>query len=53
MGELENVVKQLKEELNSLKKEVESLKFLTKEMNSLKSDYKRDFEILTQELDGS
>ena len=45
------VVMQLKKELGSLKKEVEAMKlFLTKEMDSLKSDYKRDIEILRQDL---
>ena len=48
----DDVVLQLKTELDSLKKEVETLKsFLTKEMHILKSDYKRDIEILRQRLD--
>ena len=50
-GVSENVVKQLKVELDSLKKEVESLKSLKKEFELLKSDYKKDVEILTQDLD--
>ena len=50
-GVSEGVVKQLKEELDSLKKEVESLKSVKKEVESLKSEYKKDIEILTQDLD--
>ena len=51
-GDSEDVVMQLKAELDSLKKEVETLKlFLTKEVIILKSDYKRDIEILRQDLD--
>ena len=49
-GELENAVKQLKDELNLLKDEIESLKLLTREMNSIRLDYKKDIETLTQEL---
>ena len=49
-GELENVVKQLKDELDLVKEEIESLKLLTKEMNSIRLDYKKDIEILTSEL---
>ena len=46
------VVMQLKTELDSLKKEVETMKlFLTKEVIILKSNYKRDIEILRQDLD--
>ena len=49
-GDSEDVVMQLKTELDSLKKEVETMKlFLTKEVIILKSDYKRD--ILRQDLD--
>ena len=40
--ELENVVKQLKDELDLLKDEIESLKLLTREMNSVRLEYKRD-----------
>ena len=51
-GELENyVVKQLKDELDLLKDEIESLKLLTKEMNSIRLEYKKDIETLTQQLD--
>ena len=50
-GVSEGVVKQLKEELDSLKKEIESLKPLKKELELLKLDYKKDVEILTQDLD--
>ena len=50
-GVSEGVAKQLKEELDSLKKEIESLKPLKKELELLKSDYKKDVEILTQDLD--
>ena len=51
-GELENyVVKQLKDEIDSLKDEIESLKLLTKEMNSIRLEYKKDIETLTQQLD--
>ena len=50
-GISEGAVKQLKEELDSLKKEIESLKSLKKEVESLKTDYKRDVDILTQDLD--
>ena len=43
----------MKEELDSLlKKELESLKSLKKEMELLKSDYKKDVEVLTSDLDG-
>ena len=50
-GVSEGVVKQLREELDSLKKEVESLKSLKTEVESLKSECKKDIEILTQDLD--
>ena len=51
-GDSEDVVMQLKTELDSLKKEVETIKlFLTKEVIILKSEYKRDIEILRQDLD--
>ena len=50
-GVSDGVVKQLKDELDSLKKEIESLKPLKKELELLKSDYKKDVEILTQDLD--
>ena len=51
-GELENyVVKQLKDEMDLLKDEIESLKLLTKEMNSIRLEYKKDIETLTQQLD--
>ena len=50
--ELENcVVKQLKDEMDLLKDEIESLKLLTKEMNSIRLEYKKDIETLTQQLD--
>ena len=42
---------QLTEDLESLKKEVEFLRSLEKEMNTLKSDYKKHIEILTRDLD--
>ena len=46
IGDSEDVVIQLRKELDSLKKEVDTMKlFLTKEVASLKSDYKRDIEI--------
>ena len=52
IGDSEDVVIQLRKELDSLKKEVDTMKlFLTKEVASLKSDYKRDIEILRQDLD--
>ena len=48
----EDVVIQLRKELDSLKKKVDPVTlFLTKEVASLKSDYKRDTEILRQDLD--
>jgi len=50
-GVSEDVVKQLKEELDSLKKEVESLKSLKTELESLKLEYKKDIEILRKGLD--
>ena len=52
IGDSEDVVIQLiRKELNSLKKEVDTMKlFLTKEVASLKSDYKRDIEIVRQDL---
>ena len=51
-GELENcVLKQLKDEMDLLKDEIESLKLLTKEMNSIRLEYKKDIETLTQQLD--
>ena len=50
-GVSDAVVKQIKDELDSLKKEIESLKPLKKELELLKSDYKKDVEILTQDLD--
>ena len=40
-GVSEGAVKQLNEELDSLKKELESLKPLKKELELLKSDYKK------------
>ena len=49
-GVSEDVVKQLKDELDLLKKEVESLRFLAKEIDLLKSEYKKDIETLTQNL---
>ena len=46
IGDSEDVVIQLRKELDSLKKEVDTMKLLlTKEVASLKSDYKRDIEI--------
>ena len=46
IGDSEDVVIQLRKELNSPKKEVDTMElFLTKEVASLKSDYKRDIEI--------
>ena len=51
-GVSEGVVKQLREQLDSLKKEVESMKSLKAEVESLKVDYKKDIDILTQDLDG-
>ena len=50
-GELENVVQQLKDELDLLKEEIESWKLLTREMKSIRFEYKKDIETLTQELD--
>ena len=48
----EDVVIQLRKELDSLKKEIDTMKlFFTKEVASLKSDYKRDIDILRQDLD--
>ena len=44
-------MKQLKDELNLFKDEIESLKLLTREMNSIRLEYKKDIEILTEELD--
>ena len=49
-GELENVALQLKNELDLVKEEIESLKLLTKEMSSIRLDYKKDIETLTSEL---
>ena len=50
--DLDDVVKQFREELDSIKSKVEALKlFLTKEVNSLRSDYKKDIETLTQQLE--
>lgn len=50
--DLDDVVKQFREELDSIKNKVEALKlFLTKEVNSLRSDYKKDIETLTQQLE--
>ena len=51
MGVTEDVFKHFKEELESLKKEVELLKLLEKEVNELKLDYKKHIDILTQDLD--
>ena len=52
IGDSEDVVIQLRKELDSLKKEVDTMKLLlTKEVASLKSDYKRNTEILRQDLD--
>ena len=46
IGDSEDVVIQLRNELDSLKKEVDTMKLLlTKEVASLKSDYKGDIEI--------
>ena len=50
-GVTEDVVKQLKEELDSLKNEVESLKSLKTELESVKLEYKKDIEILRKGLD--
>ena len=44
-------MKQLKDEMDLLKDEIESLKLLTKEMNSIRLEYKKDIETLTQQLD--
>ena len=41
-GELESVMKQLKDELDLLKDEIESLKLLTREMNLIRFEYKKD-----------
>ena len=41
----------MKKELDSLKKELESLKSLKKEEELLKSDYPKDVDILTSDLD--
>ena len=50
--DLDDVVRQFQEELDSIKSKVETLKlFLTKEVNSLRSDYKKDIETLTQQLE--
>ena len=50
--DLDDVVKQFREELDSIKSKVEALKlFFTKEVNSLRSDYKKDIETLTQQLE--
>ena len=37
--------------MDLLKDEIESLKLLTKEMNSIRLEYKKDIETLTQQLD--
>ena len=50
-GVSEGAVKQLKKELDSHKKELESLKSLKKEVELLKSDYPKGVEILTSDLD--
>ena len=50
-GVSEGAVKQLKEELDSLNKELESLKSLKKEVELLKSNYPKGVEILTSDLD--
>ena len=50
-GVSEGVVKQFRKELDSLKKEVESLNSLKTEVESLKSEYKKDIDILRQDLD--
>ena len=42
---------QLKNELDLVKEEIESMKLLTKEMSSIRLDYKKDIEILTSKLD--
>ena len=44
-------MKQLKDEMDLLKDKIESLKLLTKEMNSIRLEYKKDIETLTQQLD--
>ena len=44
-------MKQLKDELDLVKEEIKSLKVLTKEMSSIRLDYKKDIETLTSELD--
>ena len=44
-------MKQLKDEMDLLKDEIESLKLLTKEINSIRLEYKKDIETLTQQLD--
>ena len=50
--DLEDAVKQFREELDSIKIKVEALKlFLTKEVNSPRSDYKNDIKTLTQQLE--
>ena len=41
---------QLKDELDLDTEEIELMKLLTKEMNSIRLDYKKDIEILTSEL---
>ena len=51
IGDLEDVVMQLKNELDLLKTEMDSLKVLNEVVDSLKSDYERDIKILRQDLD--
>ena len=44
-------MKQLKGEVDLVKEEIESLKLLTKEINLIRLDYKKDIETLKSELD--
>ena len=44
-------MEQLKDKLDLVKEEIESLKLLTKEMNLIRLEYKKDIITITSELD--